>query len=143
MDVIIDTHVLAWSLIDPDAIPNHARAAIEGGAAVYVPPCALHEIALKVRKGKWQAMADHAPRLDALCRDQGFQMAPYTWSMAILAGSMDWDHVDSFDRMIGATAVEMAVPVISADVAFDSLDGWDRWKGRIWNEPRHNDLLMP
>lgn len=132
MDVLIDTHVLAWSLVEPDAIPDRPRSVIESGAAIYVPPCALHEITLKVRKGRWDAMADHAARLDALCRDQGFQMAPYTWSMAILAGSLDWDHVDPFDRMIGATAIEMGVPLVSADGAFDTLGSCERWSGRIW-----------
>ena len=132
MDVVIDTHVLAWSLVDPGAIPAPALGLLESGARVHVPPCALHEITLKVRKGKWPEMAGHAPRLDALCREQGFEMAPYTWGMAILAGSMAWDHVDPFDRMIGATAIEMGAPLVSADGAFDAMAGWERWPGRVW-----------
>lgn len=134
MDVLIDTHVLAWSLIDPDRIDPHARSIIEGGATIHVPPCALHEIALKVRKGRWDEMVEHALRLDVLCAEQGFEEAPYTWAMAMLAGTMDWDHADPFDRMIGATAVEMAVPLISADGAFDDLVGSPRWRGRVWEK---------
>ncbi len=49
--VLIDTHVLAWSLVDPDRIAPVARGHMERSAAVFVPPCALQEIALKVRKG--------------------------------------------------------------------------------------------
>jgi PIN domain nuclease of toxin-antitoxin system len=143
MEVLIDTHVFAWSLIEPDQINPYARSIIEGGATVYVPPCVLHEIALKVRKGKWSEMADHVPRLSALCEAQGFEPAPYTWAMALRAGSMDWNHADPFDRMIGATAVEMAVPLISADVAFDKLDDCSWWHGRIWTAPTPDDEPCP
>lgn len=129
--ILIDTHILAWSLVDPDVIPPKARALLESGAMVYVSPCSLHEIALKVRKGAWDAMAPHAGRLDALCAVQGFHPAPYTFRMGILAGSLDWEHRDPFDRMIAATAIEMGIPLISIDPAFDDLKGTDRWMGRI------------
>ena len=130
--VLIDTHVLAWSLVNPDMISPRARALLEGGAMVYVPPCSLHEIALKVRKGAWDEMAPHASRLDALCAVQGFHPAPYTFRMGILAGALEWGHRDPFDRMIAATAIEMAVPLVSIDTAFDALEGTERWIGRIW-----------
>lgn len=87
--VLIDTHALAWSLIEPDLIEERARVALESGATIYAPPCALHEIALKVHRGAWDEMAPHAARLDALCAVQGFQPAPYTFRMAMLAGSLD------------------------------------------------------
>lgn len=131
-DVLIDTHVLAWSLVSPSALGAQVRAILEGGAAVHVPPCAFHEITLKVRKGRWDAMIPHADRLDALSAAQGFRVAPYSARMAMLAGAMGWDHADPFDRMIAATALEMAVPLISKDAAFDDLRAVPGWRGRVW-----------
>ncbi len=131
--VLIDTHVLAWSLVDPDRIAPVARGHMERSAAVFVPPCALQEIALKVRKGAWDAMAPFVDQLDALCGAQGLQPAPFTWRMALKAGLMDWGHRDPFDRMVAATAVEMALPLISKDTAFDSLPHMEGWMGRIWD----------
>jgi PIN domain nuclease of toxin-antitoxin system len=130
--VLIDTHVLAWSLIAPDRLPFEARSLLESGATVHVPPCSMHEITLKVRKGRWDAMAQYADRLDSLCSTQGFQIAPYTARMAMLSGSLEWDHLDPFDRMIAATAIEMACPLVSTDTAFDGLAGRNDWKGRVW-----------
>ena len=132
-DAIIDTHVLAWSLIDPDRLPVRVRDLMESGITLHVPPCSLHEITLKVRKGRWEAMAPHADQLDSLCMAQGFRIAPYTAKMAMMAGSMDWDHPDPFDRMIATTAIEMACLLISKDSVFDGLAGREKWKGRIWN----------
>jgi len=132
--VLIDTHVLAWSMISPASLPSEALAAIESASVVLVPPCALHEITLKVRNGKWDAMAPHADRLDSLCLAQGFEFAPYTARMAMAAGLLAWDHRDPFDRMIAATAIELSCPLISKDPAFDGLAGFTGWCGRIWNE---------
>lgn len=79
IDLLVDTHVFAWSLVDPDRI------------------------------------------------------APYTGAIAMLAGSIAWDHPDPFDRMIAATAIEMSLPLVSADRAFDGLDGVQGWHGRLWD----------
>lgn len=129
---VIDTHVLTWSLVAPSFLTTGVRSLLESGATIHVPPCALHEIALKVRKGKWDEMLPYAGSLDSLCSTQGFRIAPYTARMAMLSGSMAWDHPDPFDRMIAATAIEMACPLVSKDTAFDGLDGFSGFKGRIW-----------
>lgn len=131
-DVLIDTHVLAWSLVAPDYLTNEARNLLQSGVTILVPPCSLHEIALKVRSRKWDEMVPYVPRLDSLCSAQGFEIANYTGRMAILSGSMAWEHRDPFDRMIAATAIEMNCPLISKDAAFDGLDGFPGWCGRIW-----------
>ena len=135
-DVLIDTHVLAWSLVQPSLLGAGARAALTGGASVHVPPCAFHEITLKVRKGRWDEMAPHADRLDALASAQGFRIAPYSARMAMRAGSLDWDHADPFDRMIAITALEMGVPLVSIDGAFDELNPRPDWRGRVWDTIR-------
>ena len=133
-DVLIDTHVLAWSLVVPSRLTSEVRCTLAGGATVHVPPCAFHEIAPKVRKGKWSEMALHVGNLDTLCFGQGFRIAPYTGRMVILSGLMEWDHADPFDRMVAATAIQMACPLISKDSAFDGLAGFPGWKGRFWSE---------
>lgn len=129
---VIDTHVLAWSLVSPATLTAEVRSLFESGATIHVPPCSLHEITLKVRQGKWDEMLPYAGSLDSLCSTQGFRIAPYTARMAIMAGSMEWDHRDPFDRMIAASAMEMACPLVSRDIAFDGLAGFTGWKGRIW-----------
>ena len=107
------------------------RTLLEGGAAVHVPPCTFHEIRPKDREGRWDATASHAGRLETLIAGQRIRVAPRTARMAMLAGSPDWDHRDPFDRMIPATALEIATPLVSKDEAFDALNGAPDWRGRV------------
>lgn len=130
--VLIDTHVLAWSLVVPSRLSKQVQNVLLSGTLVYVPPCALHEITLKVRHGKWPEMEPYFARLDSLCVAQGFHIAPYTAQMAMKSGAMLWEHRDPFDRMIAATALEMSCLLISADSTFDGLIVIPEWKGRFW-----------
>ena len=97
-----------------------------------VAPCSFHEITQKHRLGKWPEVGDIVERLPHLLRAQGGAVAPYTATMAMLSGGMDWSHRDPFDRMIAATAIEMTCPVISRDSAFDEIEGRFGWRGRVW-----------
>ena len=73
-------------------------------------------------------------RLPHLLRAKGGVGAPYSVEMAALSGGMDWSHKDPFDRMIAATTIELACPLISKDPAFDQLEGFTGWVGRVWSE---------
>lgn len=111
-------------------LADAAKTVIATASAVHVSPISLFEIAQKVRAGKWPGMRPH---LSALAADEQALSAPFSPSVALLAGSMDWTHRDPFDRIIAATAVELECPVISKDAEFDGLDGLTGWKGRIWS----------
>ena len=136
--ILLDTHAWIWSLFQSSELNPAARRAIETARTVYVPPCSFHEITQKHRSGKWPEVGDIVRRLPQLLRAQGGTVAPYTAETAILSGSMDWSHRDPFDRMIAATAIELACPLVSKDTAFDELDGFSGWKGRIWAETPAN-----
>jgi PIN domain nuclease of toxin-antitoxin system len=40
-----------------------------------------------------------------------------------LAGSLDWQHRDRFDRMIAAQAMIESRALITADIAFNTVNG--------------------
>ena len=130
--ILIDTHTFVWALYKSNDLSATAREAIESAGEVYVPPCSFHEIAMKHRAGKWPLPDADVRLLPQLLSRQGGLVAPYTAAMAMLAGALDWEHRDPFDRMIAATAIEMACPLVSKDAAFDGLDETMGWKERIW-----------
>lgn len=130
--VLLDTHAWVWSLMASHRLTDAAKTVIATATAVHVSPISLFEIARKVRAGRWPEMRPH---LSALAADEQALSAPFSRSVALLAGSMDWTHRDPFDRIIAATAVELECPVISKDAEFDDLNGLTGWKGRIWSNP--------
>jgi len=130
--ILLDTHTWVWSLFNSTELDPVARQVIEAAETVYVAPCSVHEIAAKHRSGKWPEIDPIVSRLPQLLRAQGGTVAPYTAEMALLSGGMAWVHRDPFDRMIGATAIELACPLVSKDAAFDDLAGFPGWCGRIW-----------
>jgi PIN domain nuclease of toxin-antitoxin system len=131
--VLLDTHAWVWSLFASSDLSASARRAIEAARTVLVAPCSFHEVTQKHRLGKWPEVDGIVGRLPRLLRAQGGAVAPYTATMAMLAGGMDWPHRDPFDRMIAATAIEMAFPLVSKDAAFDDLEGVVGWRGRLWD----------
>ena len=130
--VLPDTHAGVWSPMAAHRLTETAKTAISTADAVHGSPIRLFEVPRKVRTGKWPEMRPHLPALGA---DEQALSAPFSRSVAILAGPMDWAHRDPFDRIIAATAVELRCPVISKDAEFDRLEGRVGWKDRIWSGP--------
>ena len=139
--VVLDTQTWVWSLFESTQLVTIARSVIESAQTVYVPPCSFHEIAQKHRSGKWPEVGAVVGRLPQLLRVQGGTVAPYTAEMAMLSGGMDWMHRNPFDRMIAAPAIELSCPVISKDSAFDGLNGFPGWWGRIWDAAPKSEFI--
>lgn len=110
-----------------------ARNVIEAADVAYVTPISFYEITQKHRLGKWPELDPVIDQLLPLWRKQGTELAPCTAEIAFLAGAMQWSHRDPFDRMIASTAIALACPLVSKDAAFDGLDGFPEWYGRVWN----------
>jgi hypothetical protein len=122
-DVPIDADTSAPSAISLAVLGAEVLGVRSGGAARHVTLRAFHEIALGMRRGKWDAMAPHAARLDAPSASQGFAAAPSEARVAMRAGSVTRDHSDPFDRVIGAAAIDTAV---------DEANAMPEWRGRSW-----------
>jgi PIN domain nuclease of toxin-antitoxin system len=119
--ILLDTHAVAWVLLDDPALSEGARAAIAAADAVLVSPVSLYEIGQKVRFSRWPEMASAAPELADLLAQAGLLTTPLTPTIALRASLMDWDHRDPFDRLLAATAEITGAPLVSRDAAFDAL----------------------
>ncbi len=124
--VLLDTHAWAWSLTADPRLSERALAALASAEVVYVSPISLYEIGQKIRIGKWPEMASWVNRLPDILRQQGAQVAPLSPETCLKAAVMEWSHRDPFDRFIAATCLEMDLPLVSADEAFDGLPGINR-----------------
>lgn len=119
--VLLDTHAWAWSLTADPRLSTRARSAIAAAEAVEVSPISFFEIAQKVRLGKWPEMTAYVDQLVVLLDRQGGRVAALEPAICVSGGVMNWQHRDPFDRLLAATALHYAYPLISADAVFDGI----------------------
>ncbi len=122
MDVLLDTHALLWFVGGDAQMSARARQAIEApGARVVVSAASAWEIATKYRLGKLDGARLLAENFVDAVSGLGFDIVPISASAAQRAGLMTAAHRDPFDRVLAAQAVELGLPIVSADAAFDGL----------------------
>lgn len=129
--IVLDTHVLVWSLMVPDLLTPPARSALETAPSWAVSSASLYEITYKHQIGKWPEVASMAaPGLANRLEDLGFRILPADGPVMELAGGMDWSHRDPFDRLIVATCLIHGLAVVSKDATLDTTGRSDF--SRIW-----------
>lgn len=128
---LLDTHIRVWDLKLDDRLSQRLMSIMDQADSIHVSVVSVYEITQKVRLGKWPEMSDSVERLADLIAEQ-YLSADVSPNIAQIAGLLDWDHRDPFDRLIAATAIELQLPLISADEAFDQLARLPDWPGRVW-----------
>ncbi len=117
--VLLDTHVLLWSLVDDAKLSPEARAIIKAPETVLLVSSASGwEIATKHRLGKLPEAAEVVNYLPRHLRRLRAEVLPISLEHALLAGGLPGPHRDPFDRMIIAQGQAEGVPVVTADPVF-------------------------
>ena len=123
--VLLDTHVLVWSLFDR-RLSAKAHRAVQEADARLVSAVTLYEIDSKrrhsdsVRAGELQLLpADLLTFLPAA----GYRLTPVTPEQAFQAANLPIAHGDPWDRILIAQARDLGVPLISQDRALHDQAG--------------------
>lgn len=124
MPWLLDTNALLWALTAPHRLGTTARRLIEDPTTeLLVSAASAWEVAAKHRLGK-------LPQADVLVRGYaahlsrlGARSADVTAEHALLAGGLEWDHRDPFDRMLAAQCMLEGVGLITRDPVFSSMPG--------------------
>ncbi|MCA1443265.1 type II toxin-antitoxin system VapC family toxin [Ensifer sp. IC4062] len=119
--VLLDTHTWAWSLTGDARLSAKATALITEADNVFVSPISLFEIGQKVRIGKWPEMEPFVGNLPSLLEQQGGRVAALAPEICLKGAILAWEHRDPFDRLLAASALDLGMPLISADEVFDTL----------------------
>lgn len=119
--IVIDTHVLVWTMQDDARLGAQARRIIDemiGKSRILVSAITPWEIAMLVQKGRL-ALGDEVGRwVDSALSLPGLQLAPLEPSIAVDSVRLPGEfHADPADRIIVATARFHRVPLLTADQA--------------------------
>lgn len=128
MPTICDTHVLLFWAHEPERLSAAARQALEHGrrqAELAIADITLWELALLQERGRLQLPVDVAPAfyLKQLLAALRLEVLPITPEIALLSRSSLFQHGDPADRWIGATALQLGAPLITADAKLRALEG--------------------
>jgi len=118
--LLLDTHVVIWWILaNPKVRPSWVEAIVDPENSVAVSAASVWEVEIKKRRGRLDFPLD----LVDLAGVHGFDLLPMTASDARLAGSLDWEHNDPFDRMLAAQSLEHDLVMVTDDAALAAAPG--------------------
>lgn len=112
MNILLDTHVLIWSLENnPTLSENAVKAITNSGNMVFVSAASVWEIEIKKNSGKLETPDN---LLEEITLHQ-FTPLPISLEHARLAGKLPAIHKDPFDRMLVAQAIHEKLTLVTRD----------------------------
>jgi PIN domain nuclease of toxin-antitoxin system len=126
MPTICDTPILLFWAHEPERLSVPARHALELGLAkgeLAIADITLWELALLQERGRLLLPADVSAEhyLKQLLAALRLQVLPITPEIALLSRSDLFLQGDPADRLIGATALQLGSPLITADAKLRAL----------------------
>lgn len=110
--LLLDTHVLLWSLTEPQKLSRRTRDALEDAQnEVFASSVSGWEITVKRALGKLKA----PDNLEASIEEQDFTPLNLTFLHAEQAGALPRHHGDPFDRMLIAQAQVEGLILVTRD----------------------------
>ena len=118
MKLLLDTHALLWSIIEPDRLSPEARSAITDPASqVVVSAVSFLEISIKTALGKLRLEGVTPEQLVDAAQQQGFDLLPLDPRLAASFSRLPIDpqHRGPFDRMLVWQAISLGYTLVSRD----------------------------
>lgn len=112
MRLLLDTHVLLWTLADDPHLSKAARKRIESATEIYVSSASYWEIAIKAGLGK---LPVSLVEIRAAAQHSGFNELPVNGEHAETLLTLPDHHKDPFDRMLVAQAICEPMRLLTSD----------------------------
>lgn len=112
MTLLLDTHILIWFLEDNSRLHQHLKELICNPAnSILVSSISIAEMAIKASKKK----LSYPDNILKVYRDQGMEELPFTSKHALILKDLPQIHMDPFDRMLIAQAIEEQISLVTQD----------------------------
>lgn len=120
MRLLLDTHTLAWWLLDSPRLSPTAKLLLEdAGNEIFASAISAYEATYKHRIGKWPEIGPLVVAFEKILASQDFRLLSITGRHAALAAQFTVDHGDPFDRILAAQAEIDDLTLVTNDRWFD------------------------
>ncbi len=113
--ILLDTSALIFWTLDPEKLTSAASEAIQSSEQVMLSSISIWEIGIKVKKGRLEipyVIDAYVERLKTVEKVEILAIDDAMWLSSL---ALDWTHQDPADRLIVATAVLNACPLVTSD----------------------------
>ncbi|SPJ14503.1 conserved hypothetical protein [Burkholderiales bacterium] len=115
MNLLLDTHVALWAIVDDRRLPNDAAKWIEDSAnSIWVSAVSVWEIAIKHLLAK-KNMPISGRQALGYFRDAGYRLLEIRPEHAVAIEDLPALHFDPFDRMLIAQAEVEPLKLLTSD----------------------------
>ena len=116
MKLLLDTHILLWSLLDPMQPTRDVATELESlSNELWLSPINTWEVIILVERGRVALETDPITWLRSAYTKIPFKEAPITHEVAIQSRTIDLPHQDPAYRFLVATAVVYGLTLVTAD----------------------------
>lgn len=116
MRLLLDTHILLWSLLDPGQLSKRVADELENPSnELWLSPISTWEILLLAEKGRIVLDADPSTWLRGVFERIPFKEAVINHEIAIQSRVLDLTHQDPADRFLAATSIVYGLTLVTAD----------------------------
>jgi PIN domain nuclease of toxin-antitoxin system len=119
MTYLLDTHTFLWLLREPETLPDQVlEIASDRSETLALSLVTPWEISIKVGLGKLDA-AEILGDFERVVTMAGYSILETAVKQVIHSGRLPLHHKDPFDRLLIAQALDLRIPLLSADTDFD------------------------
>ena len=116
MKLLLDTHIVLWSLLEPARLTTRVAAELENPANdLWVSPLSIWEILVLAEKGRVILEPDPLTWIRKVFQTIPFKEALLNHEIAIQSRLITLPHQDPVDRFLAATAVVYGLTLMTAD----------------------------
>ena len=116
MNILLDTHILIWSVVSPHKLGGKAKILLEDDSTqVWLSPISLWECLMLSEKGRVTLEPSPKVWVRRLLKSSVFHEAPLNHEVAIQSRAIELSHEDPADRFICATAAVFDLTLLTSD----------------------------
>ena len=115
--ILLDTCAILWWVFNPSELSKKASLHIRKmeSSFGYVSSISIWEIGIKVKKKKIEIPISIDELTSRLKRSRVIKIIPVDETIWINSIQLNWKNQDPADRVIVATASQLAVPIVTSD----------------------------